>query len=116
MTDFQKELEKLKLKLEKERKKLIQELKELEQPEEFGGDVGDLDEEADELEEFSVKISESQSVRERINEIDRLINKIDSGTYGFCDKCKKEISKEELKKDPELIFCSACQKNKKAKK
>jgi DnaK suppressor protein len=110
-------LEQLKNRLEKERKKLIKELEELQIPEEFGGDAGDIDEEIDEAEEFSTKIAESQTVRQRINEIDYLINKINSGTYGFCDKCKKEFSKEELLKDPEIILCSACKikksKNKK---
>jgi DnaK suppressor protein len=111
------DLEKLKQKLERERKRLIKKLEELEKPEEFGGDVGDFDEEADELEEFSTKISESEVVRRRINEIDYLINKINKGEYGFCNKCKNKISEEDLKKDPELILCSACRfKNKKIKK
>lgn len=110
----EKKLEQFKKKLEQERKRLIKELEELQTPEEFGGDAGDMDEEADEAEEFSTKIAESQTVRERINEIDYLINKINSETYGFCDKCKKEIPKEELLKDPELILCSVC-KNKKNK-
>lgn len=116
MSILDKKLQELKLKLEKERKSLMRELKKLEQPEEFGGDPGDLDEETDESEEFSLKISESQAVRERINEIDFLINKINKGTYGFCENCKGKISETNLKKDPELILCSVCnlkkQKNK----
>jgi DnaK suppressor protein len=108
----EKKLEQFKKKLEEERKRLIKELEELQTPEDFGEDVGDVDEEVDEAEEFSIKIAESQTVRQRINEIDYLINKINSRTYGFCDKCEKEISKEELLKDPELILCSACRSKK----
>lgn len=112
------QLSELKKKLETERKKLIAELKKLQSPEELGNDVGDIDEEAKEAELFSIKISESQVVRKRINEIDYLINKINSGKYGLCDKCKQEIKKEDLKNNPELIFCLTCRKkfkNKNAK-
>lgn len=111
-----KNLEKLKKRLERERQKLIAELKNLQSPEELGNDVSDVDEEAEEAEIFSIKVSESGAVRNRINEIDYLINKINSGTYGWCDRCSKEISKEELEENPELILCSACQKKYKNKK
>lgn len=115
MSILNKKLQELKLRLENERKELLKELKELEEPEEFGGDAGDLDEETDEFEELSLKISESRVVRDRINEIDFLINKINSGTYGFCEKCKNKITEEDLEKDPELILCSICNSEDKEK-
>jgi len=105
----------LKEKLEKEKKRLLKRLEKLNVLEDFGSDVGDLDEEMDEAEELSVKLSEASVIRKRINEINYLINKINSGTYGLCDKCKKSINPQELEKEPELILCSVC-RNKKNKK
>lgn len=112
MKELNQKLKELKLKLEEERESLIKQLKYLEEPEEFGGDAGDYDEETDESEEFSLKISESEVVRDRINEIDFLINKINSGNYGFCEKCRNKIDEKDLEKDPELILCSICKTKK----
>jgi DnaK suppressor protein len=107
------DLEKIKKNLEAERNELLKQLEKFNQPIEFGNDVADIDEEVAELEEFSNKISESEVIRNRLNEIDYLINKIKKNEYGICDNCSKEISKEDLKKNPELIFCSFCQKKQK---
>ncbi len=111
------ELLEFKNKLEQERKDLLKQIKKLNEPVEFGNDVDDVDEEAAETEVFANKISESEIMRLRLNEIDYLINKINKGEYGVCDNCGKKIDPKELKQKPELIFCSVCKtkKNKKNK-
>ncbi len=107
-------LQKLLADLKKERKELLKKLDELDEPVEFGNDLGDFDEdeEADEAEANAVNLSESQVVRERLNEVDHLINKILANEYGICDICGRKIDQKYLKNTPDLIFCKICLKNK----
>lgn len=102
----------LKKRLEKECKELLTRLKKEEQPEDFGSDVGDLDEEADEAEEFATRLSIGQTFRARVNEIDGLLNKMAEGKYGACEKCGKPIADETLHRVPETKYCERCAKKK----
>lgn len=44
-----------------------------------------------------------------VERIDRAIEKIDDGSYGICDRCGREISRERLKVLPHATFCVECQ-------
>ncbi len=100
--------QKIKAKLEEERKRLIEELKKEETPEDFGSDVDGFDEEKNEAESLANKLAIAQVLRTRINEIDRTLNKIAEGKYGTCEKCGKKIEEEVLTKNPEARFCKNC--------
>ncbi len=96
--------------LEKENKRLIKELKEVEAPESFGRDVDSFDEEADEAEELTTHLATGQTIRDRINEIDSALNDVRTGKYGICKKCGAEISERVLDVVPESRFCRDCKK------
>jgi len=99
-------------KLEAEKSRLMEEIKKDERPEDFGDDVDSFDEEADEAEEYANKLSMSQAVKDRVNEIDSALNKIETGSYGLCENCGKEISEELLSVAPESRLCENCKKAK----
>lgn len=108
-----KDLELTKKQLEEERAKLMQELADHSHPvpleDETGSNV-DPEVQADEAEEFSNRLGVADALRARINEIDASINKINSGTYGKCERCGAQLTEEELKASPARRHCVKCQR------
>ncbi|MBN2620556.1 TraR/DksA C4-type zinc finger protein [candidate division WOR-3 bacterium] len=47
--------------------------------------------------------------REALFEIDRALQKINSGKFGLCEKCGRSISKRRLKFVPQARHCIKCQ-------
>lgn len=68
-----------------------------------------LEEEADEVEEFGMRLALEQSMEEQLKAVDLALDKIKKGTYGICDKCDKEIPQGRLKVYPQASFCQKCQ-------
>ena len=99
------QLKEYKTSLEKTRAMLTKEIKQTEAPVEFGSDVDHFDEEADEAEEVGNQLAIGQDLKNRLAEIDIALGKIQSGGYGICEKCGKNIEKEILDIDPESRFC-----------
>ncbi len=50
----------------------------------------------------------------KLNDIKLALKKIDNGTYGVCENCKKEINPERLEVMPTARFCMECQEDKEA--
>ena len=100
-------IEDYKKKLEAERVKLLSEIKEEETPTNFGDDI-DPDEEADEAEEFADKKAIAQGLRDRANEVEEALSRIENGSYGACSACGKEIEREVLDAAPESLLCRIC--------
>lgn len=96
--------------LEEEKKKLLASLAEEETPENFGDDTDDEDEESDEATALSNQLALARVTKDRINEIDFALNKIETGEYGMCSKCHKMISEKLLNIIPESQLCEACKK------
>ncbi len=48
----------------------------------------------------------------KLNNINDALYKIENGTYGVCDACKKQIDEERLEILPETALCSSCAKHK----
>ena len=94
--------------LQKEEGKLEEAIKELEKPADFGSDVDNFEEEADEAEELSNRLGEVAVFKERLEEIKIALQKIENGTYGVCEKCGKEIEREVLEASPESALCKSC--------
>lgn len=76
----------------------------------FGSDVDHGEEEADESEAFSNQLAEVLPLKERLEDVESALRKIDAGTYGVCEKCGKEIDLETLEVDPESRWCRDCKK------
>lgn len=97
-----------KKKLEKERVLILTEIKQTEKPVSFGSDIDHFDEEVDQTEEVGNQLAIGQDLKNRLGEIDIALGKIQSGKYGVCEKCGKEIEAEVLDIDPESRFCKNC--------
>jgi DnaK suppressor protein len=102
------QLKKYKTELEKERGLLFIEIKNDEQPADFGSDIDHSDEKTDQTEELSNHLVASQDLKNRLDEIDVALSKIHSGKYGVCEKCGTTIEKEVLDVAPESRFCKNC--------
>ena len=101
-------IEKYKNKLEQERRMILVEIKESEKPPAFGTDTDSGDEETDEAEELSNQIAITHDLKNRLSEIDIAFGKIQSGKYGICEKCGKQIENEILEISPESRYCKEC--------
>ena len=113
-------LEKLKKKLEKNKEKLERELKGFaEKDKKLKGDWdtkypkfdgGKMEEEADEVEEYSNLLPIENTLELELGKVNRALRKIEKGTYGICEKCKNPISEDRLKVYPRAVYCKKCRK------
>jgi len=71
---------------------------------------GRLEEEADEIEEYSALVPIEGSLELELQKINLALKKIKSNKYGICEKCKKPISLIRLKVYPQARYCKKCQK------
>lgn len=53
-------------------------------------------------------LSVSDIRKEELTKIDESLGKLDSGTYGVCERCAAEIDEERLKVDPSATMCLRC--------
>lgn len=70
---------------------------------------GALEQAADEVEEYSTRLSLEHNLELRLKNINSALAKIKSGTYGKCEKCRKDINDERIKVYPEAKMCSECE-------
>ena len=75
------------------------------------GDI-QFDEESGEGDTLNVErerdLALSAQARAAVDEIDRALGKIESGTYGVCERCGNPIPKARLKALPYAALCVAC--------
>jgi DnaK suppressor protein len=57
--------------------------------------------------EFSLELAEGE--REILYALDDALKRIDEGTYGKCDMCGENISKQRIKAMPQAKYCIKCQ-------
>jgi len=73
-------------------------------------DDGRLEEEADEVEEYDQLLSVNYALEIELRKINKALEKIKKGSYGFCEKCGKEIPQERLEIYPQAEYCTKCRK------
>lgn len=118
-----KKIQELKIKLEKEKSEIQEELSvfankdkdmkgdwdtrfpKLEGPE---GSTADLEMAADEVEEYINRLPVEYILEIRLKNITSALKKIKEGEYGTCEKCGKEISLKRLEIYPEAKYCLEC--------
>ena len=76
----------------------------------LNGSSSQMEEVADEVEEYATLLPIEHSLELRVQNIDKALDKIKKGTYGKCAKCGKPISDERLEAYPAAELCSKCQK------
>lgn len=77
-------------------------------PERPNAMISDESELADIFEESANKEALEQVAEERLNKVKAALQRIESGTYGICLKCRTEIETERLKADPTAETCIQC--------
>jgi len=112
-------LQKQKEKLEKEKERLEKELSGFaEKNKDKKGDWntlypkfdgGHLDEEEDEVEEYTNLLPVEQALEGELQKVEKALEKIKKGRYGICEKCGHAISKARLEAYPQAEFCRKCQ-------
>jgi len=71
---------------------------------------GNMEEEADEMQEYDNLLSLEHSLELRLKNINLALEKIKNNTYGKCEKCGEEIEEERLMACPEAKVCLKCKK------
>ncbi|MBU0476441.1 TraR/DksA C4-type zinc finger protein, partial [Patescibacteria group bacterium] len=72
-------------------------------------DATNLEEAANEVEEYSTLLGLEYNLEDRLKEINSALEKIGKGEYGKCEKCGKDIAQERLKVYPAAKLCLGCQ-------
>ncbi len=99
------ELAKYKKTLEALEERLEKELQEIPKIIDFGDQVDAEEEEADESIAANEQAGIRDEIRERLENARISLHKIESGEYGFCEKCNEPIEKEVLEIVPESSLC-----------
>lgn len=103
------DLEKIKNQLEAEKTEIEKKVKELKETHpDFGDESNPLEVESDETEEYENQLAQMQGLKERIEDIEVALRKINRGTYAICENCGKQISADVLEIDPESRLCKDC--------
>ncbi len=104
--------EKLKQLLLKDKARLEKEVKSLRSREsrDFGEDAtyDTGEEESDESEERVTHEAIAEALNQRLNDINKALQKMEQDKYGRCEKCGKEITLELLEVAPESKLCRDC--------
>jgi DnaK suppressor protein len=107
-------LEKVRARLETERKRLLAELDGLQasvEPAEVrreGSPFGKREEEATESFELEKRVALEKQVRSDLAAIEHALDKFKKGTYGLCDICGQPIPAERLEAMPHANLCLSC--------
>ncbi|MEK7857662.1 MAG: TraR/DksA family transcriptional regulator [Elusimicrobiota bacterium] len=74
-------------------------------------EVGDAADQASQSIEKELLFELSDNERMTIDQIEAALRKIDKGTYGVCESCRKPIAKPRLQALPFARYCIGCQSN-----
>lgn len=69
---------------------------------------GSLEEQADEVEEFSTRLSLEKTLETELKKIIAALEWIKKSKYGICVKCERPISQGRLKVYPQADTCTKC--------
>lgn len=86
--------------------KTVEEKKKLDLPE---TEVGDAIDQASQSLEKEILFELSDSEMTNLGDIEAALRKIENGTYGVCEHCKRPIEKKRVKALPSARYCLACQ-------
>ena len=104
----------LRSRLEAERKRLVEELEQLEasasstDERREGSPFGKREEEATEALELEKRLVLERRIKEQTVGVEHALHKFEEGTYGFCDSCGQPIDPERLEAIPEASLCIKC--------
>lgn len=67
-----------------------------------------LEEEADEVEEFGMRLALEGTLEQELKKVNLALDKIKKNRYGICDKCQKPIPQGRLRAYPQAELCAKC--------
>ncbi len=70
----------------------------------------DVDSNAAEVDTYSSRLGIERNLESMIKNINTVLEKIDKGTYGLCEKCGGPIQEARIKAFPAAIYCMKCSK------
>lgn len=73
--------------------------------EEIGSDREDN---ASEVDQYTDDLPVEITLEKRLQEIIAALDRMEKGTYGFCENCQKEIEIDRLKANPAATTCIKC--------
>jgi RNA polymerase-binding transcription factor len=114
MTDVNQKL--LKQRLEKELKRMTEQLDEIRanrssEERREGSPFGKREEEATETADLENMMAQEQRVIDQIADIEASLKKFETGTYGICEKCGRQIELARLEAMPTAKLCMNDAKN-----
>lgn len=104
----------LRARLESERQRLIDELKQLEasvnpvEERREGSPFGKREEEATETLELEKRLALESRIKGQFNGIEHALHKFEDKTYGLCDNCGQPIDPARLEALPQASLCMQC--------
>lgn len=78
-----------------------------------GSPFGKREEEATESMELEKRLALESRLTSLLAEVERALQKLDEGTYGYCDGCNLQIDPARMEALPQAILCINCRKNSK---
>lgn len=69
---------------------------------------GNIEEAADEVEEYNTKLQLEFNLENQLKEVNDALDRIEKEKYGICGKCSNPIAPERLQASPEARLCSTC--------
>jgi DnaK suppressor protein len=94
----------------KEREQIVGEVKQIyESSREMGQDgTQDIGDEAANIYNKQVLLSLNENERQRLQEVDESLDRIQNGTYGICEECGEPIGLKRLEVRPVAKYCVPC--------
>ncbi len=72
-------------------------------------DIGtSSDENAMEVEEYADKLALENDLEKQLKDVNDALERMENGTYGFCENCQQEIDIERLRAYPAARTCIKC--------
>jgi len=68
----------------------------------------DREDNTTEVEEYTDNLPVEMTLEKKLQDIIASLDRMEKGTYGFCDNCQKEIGIERLKANPSAQTCIKC--------
>ena len=120
----QKMLQELKNKLQQEKDEVIEALSSVAKPDkgdhvpgQYAANFPDYGDDTDpetgdaspaEVEDYTINVNLTGELEKKLNLIEEALKKIESGEYGRCEKCGKEIDIKRLSANPAALTCVKC--------
>ncbi len=107
-------LDEVRSRLKEERRRLLAELDELEKSASTAEEkrestpFGKRDEGATETQALEKRLALEKRVRGQLDDVERALQKIEEGSYGLCDGCRRPINPERLEALPQANLCMMC--------